>query len=82
MISKRSGLLPLGVRQLLLHGTEDDTVPFALSQAFVEEARARGDGAELVALAGMGHFEPIDPRSAAFPAVLGAVRALAGAAWS
>jgi acetyl esterase/lipase len=71
-----SRLLPLGARQLVVHGTEDDTVPFSLSQAFVAEARARGDRAELRTLHGHGHFEPIDPRSAAWPVVLAAVQAL------
>jgi acetyl esterase/lipase len=71
-------LLPLGVRQRLIHGTEDDVVPFSLSEAYCREARARGDDAALVPLPGMGHFEPIDPRTAAWPAVLAAVRELCG----
>lgn len=69
-------LLPLGVPQIVLHGTEDDTVPYALSQAYVKEAQARGDRAELRTLQGLGHFEPIDPRSAAWPEVVGAVRSI------
>lgn len=71
-------LLPLGVRQIVIHGTDDDTVPYSLSQAYVLDARQEGDDATLETLKGMGHFEPIDPRSAAFPVVLGAVRKLAG----
>jgi acetyl esterase/lipase len=69
-------LLPLGVPQVVLHGTQDDTVPYALSEAYVNAARAKGDRVELQTLQGMGHFEPIDPRSAAFPLVLEAVRRL------
>ena len=69
-------LLPLGVPQIVVHGTEDDTVPYALSEAYVNEAQARGDRAELRTLQGLGHFEPIDPRSAAWPEVLDAVRSV------
>jgi acetyl esterase/lipase len=66
-------LLPLGVRQILIHGTEDDEVPYEMSRAYV---RAAGREAELVALEGAGHFELIDPQAAEFAHTLAAVRAL------
>lgn len=50
----------------LVHGTDDDTVPFAMSQAF-------GSG-RLVEIPGAGHFDLIDPMSAAWPSVLAALR--------
>jgi dipeptidyl aminopeptidase/acylaminoacyl peptidase len=53
--------LPLGVRQVLVHGTNDDVVPFRLSEHYVAAAREKGDDVELVPLEGAGHFEPIDP---------------------
>lgn len=73
-----SRLLPTGVRQVLLHGTEDDTVPLAMSEAYAREARALGDACQLQAVGGLDHFDPIDPRSPAFPAVLAAPRGLLG----
>ena len=69
-------LLPLGLPQILIHGTEDDAVPFAISRRYLEAARAAGDPAELIPLPGAGHFEAIDPRSAAWPTVLDAARRL------
>jgi hypothetical protein len=57
----------------LIHGTEDDAVPFALSQRHEELARGQGDHVVLRALPGMGHFEPIDPRSDAWSSVQAAV---------
>lgn len=62
-------LLPLRVEQWLIHGQEDEIVPVEISRAYHEAARARGDNASLIELPGMGHFEPIDPRSAAWEAV-------------
>jgi pimeloyl-ACP methyl ester carboxylesterase len=59
--------LPLGVPQLLVHGEDDDIVPAAISRAYVE---ASGGEAELVLLPGVGHFEHLDPASAAWQAVL------------
>jgi acetyl esterase/lipase len=55
-------LLPLGVRQVLIHGTEDAEVPFAEAEGYWA-ARAAGDDVTLVRLPGTGHFEVIDPLS-------------------
>ena len=65
--------LPLGVRQILVHGTKDPEVPYAMSERYVEAA---GDEAELVPLEGAGHFEPIDPEASEWPRTVAAVRAL------
>ncbi len=62
-------MLPLGIRQRLVHGTIDDTVPIAMSRGYVKAARAKGDDATLSEIAGAGHFELIDPRSRAWPVV-------------
>jgi acetyl esterase/lipase len=69
-------LLPLGVRQVLIHGTEDDSVPYAISRDHQAAAEAAGDDATLVTLPGAGHFETVDPRSREWPAVRDAVTAL------
>jgi pimeloyl-ACP methyl ester carboxylesterase len=69
-------LLPLGVQQILIHGTADDSVPYETSVRYVEAAGAE---AELVTLEGAGHFEPIDPRSTAWPEVTAALGRLLGA---
>lgn len=66
-------LLPMGLKQVLIHGREDDTVPIIQSECFVQKARAAGDKASLVALDRMGHFELIDPESEAWDAVAGSV---------
>jgi pimeloyl-ACP methyl ester carboxylesterase len=71
-------LLPLGVRQTLVHGTHDRTVPIELSERYVERAVELGDPASLLALEGAGHFEPIDPRADAWEAVAGAILAPLG----
>ncbi len=63
-------LLPFGVSQYLVHGTDDDSVPFEISQRYYETAHARGDQVELMPLPGMGHFELIDPESKAWPRLL------------
>ena len=61
--------LPLGVPQLLVHGTKDAIVPAAMSEAYAERARAAGDTVDLAILRGVGHFEHLDPRSSAWAAV-------------
>lgn len=66
-------LLPLGARQIVIHGDADDDVPYEMSRSYV--AAANGE-AELVTLAGTGHFEPIDPQAPAFEQTLDAIRKL------
>ena len=68
-------LLPLGVPHLLVHGRDDDTVPWRLSAQFHERALAAGDEGELLLLDRVGHFEPIDPRTPAGSRVLDWVEA-------
>ncbi|MGP7997976.1 MAG: alpha/beta hydrolase family protein [Streptosporangiaceae bacterium] len=71
-----AGLVPLGVPVQVVHGTADNRVPFAMSREFAERARAAGDAVQLDVLPGGGHFDVIDPLSRAWPAVLGAFRAV------
>jgi acetyl esterase/lipase len=66
-------LLPLGVRQVVIHGTADESVPYAMSERYVAAA---GGEAELVTLEGAGHFELIDPQAREWPQVLAAIREL------
>jgi len=67
-------LLPIGTPVALVHGTADEDVPFAMSEAFLAAARAAGDAIDLHRLDGLGHFEPITPGSPAWPTVLAALR--------
>jgi pimeloyl-ACP methyl ester carboxylesterase len=66
-------LLPLGVRQILIHGTADADVPYDHSASYAEAA---GGEAELITLEGSGHFEPIDPQAREWPRTLGAIQAV------
>jgi acetyl esterase/lipase len=58
-------MLPLGVRQLVLHGTADDVVPIDLSRRYSRAAAAAGDAVELIELSGAGHMDYLDPSSEA-----------------
>jgi acetyl esterase/lipase len=73
-----AALLPLGVRQWLIHGTADRNVPYALSAEYARRAAGARDAVDLVALPGMGHFDVVDPTSVAWPAVERAVCAACG----
>jgi pimeloyl-ACP methyl ester carboxylesterase len=66
-------LLPLGARQIVIHGEADDSVPYEMSVRYVEAAQGE---AELVTLPGAGHFEPIDPRAPQFGETLAAIERL------
>jgi acetyl esterase/lipase len=70
--------LPFGLPISLLHGTADDRVPSEQSRDFGERARVAGDQVSCALLPGVGHFELIDPLSAAWPAVEAEFRSAAG----
>jgi acetyl esterase/lipase len=69
-LASPASLLPLGIRQILIHGLADTTVPASLSAAYVDAAIARGDDAEYVPVAGAGHMDMIDPHGIAIGEVL------------
>jgi acetyl esterase/lipase len=58
-------MLPLGLRQLILHGTSDEAVPIDLSRRYVHAAIEAGDQADLVELVGAGHMDYLDSTSEA-----------------
>jgi acetyl esterase/lipase len=62
--------LPLGVPQVLVHGDTDRLVPIDLARNYASAATAAGDTVELVELAGVGHFEHLDPGHPAWLAVV------------
>jgi acetyl esterase/lipase len=66
-------LLPLGVRQTLVHGDRDENVPPEASGRYTEAARAAGDSCTLLTVPGADHFDLIDPASAAWATVAGRV---------
>ncbi|WP_371496459.1 alpha/beta hydrolase [Kitasatospora sp. NBC_00374] len=59
---------------VLVHGERDEVLPVAQARRY----RDAFDGVRLVEPPGAGHFELIDPASAAWPAVADAVRLVAG----
>ncbi len=70
-------LLPLGVPQLLAHGNNDEIVPPGMSEANYTRAIALGGPATLARLRETGHFERIDPASAAWPRLADAIERFA-----
>ena len=61
-----AAMLPLGVPQVLIHGTNDDSVPLQVSQAYTKAARAVNDPVTYIELEGVDHFDVIDPHSHAW----------------
>jgi acetyl esterase/lipase len=58
-------LLPIPAPQRVVHGDADTIVPFEMSQRFAKASK----NAKLIPLAGMGHFELIDPRAKIWPVI-------------
>jgi acetyl esterase/lipase len=75
-VASPAALLPLGVPQVMIHGTMDDRVPLQVSQAYTAAAQAAGDQAQLIELPGVDHFALIDPSSAAWTMTIDALKKL------
>jgi len=58
-------MLPLGVRQLIVHGTADQDVPIEISRGYAEAATAAGDDIRLVELPNGGHMDVVDTQGEA-----------------
>jgi fermentation-respiration switch protein FrsA (DUF1100 family) len=69
-------MLPLGLKQRVFHGDRDSEVPPSMSRAYVAAARKSGDDCTLTEPEGVGHFELIDPRTAAWGEVRSAIEKL------
>jgi acetyl esterase/lipase len=68
------GLLPIGVRQRLVHGNADNLVPLLMSQHYLDAAIAAGDvNVRLDVIDGADHFDVITPSSSKWPPVLKAI---------
>ena len=71
-----AALLPLGIPQVLIHGTEDDRVPIEVSKVYAQAARAAGDPVTLIELKGADHFVLINTYSDAWVRTVEALQQL------
>lgn len=64
-------LVPLGVSQILIHGTSDSLVPFVMSEHYLDIAKGAGEGKiALVPIEGGDHFDVMTPSSSTWSTVL------------
>jgi acetyl esterase/lipase len=62
-------LLPLGVPQILIYGSDDVIVPASFGQAYAKTAEKSGDTVQLIIVNNAGHHEYVAPNSITWPAV-------------
>ncbi len=58
-------LLPLGVDQLIVHGSADEVLPVEMARTYCQAAAAAGDSVQYSELSGAGHMDSLDPTCAA-----------------
>jgi acetyl esterase/lipase len=64
------------MQQLIVHGTKDEIVPVEFSREYVRVKSKREERVRLLELKAAGHFDLIDPQSAAWTTVSVAIEAL------
>jgi acetyl esterase/lipase len=60
-------LLPLGIPQTLIQGTNDDQIPSQLPHRWANLALLQGDRVQIESVDGADHFDVVDPESKAWP---------------
>jgi acetyl esterase/lipase len=75
-VASPAAMLPLGVPQVLIHGTNDDSVPIEVSQTYVNSARSAYDPITYIELSGVDHFDVIDPHSQAWAITINELKKL------
>jgi acetyl esterase/lipase len=58
-----AAMLPLGVKQLVVHGIADAALPIQISRRYARAAVAAGDDVDFIELDGVGHMDFLDPSS-------------------
>ena len=76
VVASPAAMLPLGVPQVLIHGTNDDSVPIQVSQAYAKAARSLHDPITYLELVGIDHFDVIDPHSHAWAIIINELQKL------
>jgi acetyl esterase/lipase len=71
-----AAMLPIGVPQILIHGTKDSNVPIEISRKYAATAKSLGDSVTYLELEGVDHFDVIDPRSVAWEKTIEALQKL------
>ncbi|HEY2912882.1 MAG TPA: prolyl oligopeptidase family serine peptidase, partial [Candidatus Angelobacter sp.] len=56
--------------QKLIHGTQDEDVPYEISKNYADRKKNSGENVELITLSQTGHFEIVDPNSTGWKQVL------------
>jgi acetyl esterase/lipase len=75
-------LLPLGVKQVIIHGEIDRIVPLSQATDYAEAAKKRGDDVKLTLIKKAAHFEVVDPKSVVWPRVRDEILALLRTSYS
>lgn len=66
-------LLPFGIPQILIQGTEEDQIPPGLPAGWAKAAGEAGDDVTVEMIAGADHMDVVDPESKAWEVVRAAV---------
>ena len=75
-LASPAALLPLGIPQVLVHGTGDSLVPLVISQHYARQATLAGDHVKLIELADADHFTLINSTTPAWSRIVEEVQQL------
>ena len=71
-----AALLPNGIKQIVIHGSDDPAVPPELGLAYVEAGKTVGESIGIIVIPETSHFELIAPWTSSWPIVEASVKSL------
>ena len=69
-------LLPNGVKQIVIYGSDDPAVPPELGQAYVEAGKLQNENIGFIVIPDASHFELIAPWTSSWPIVEASIKSL------
>ena len=69
-------LLPIGTRQILIYGDDDQAVPFTFGETYLQKAKRVGDSVKLMRVKYAAHHEYNVPNSVTWPVILSTIKSL------
>jgi acetyl esterase/lipase len=71
-----AALLPLGIPQILIYGSDDNIVPVVFGKNYSDLAEKKGDNVKVVVVENAGHHEYVAPQSITWNTVMGSILSL------
>jgi hypothetical protein len=69
-------MLPMGIKQIVIYGSDDPAVPPEFGQKYVETGKSQGENIGFIIIPNAAHFEMIAPQASNWPIVEASIKSM------